>query len=210
MDSLIAASIHDAKNTLNALNTWLAEAEREHPSAALLKARASAQRVSAQLVELLVLYRAGEGTLRLAVDDHHVGDLVRELFAEVIPVPGQPGIETDLAAIDAIGEWALDAYQVKLVLADALRNALRYGRSRVTLRIDTMPAAGLCFEVRDDSEGYPPDILRGEDLGLTGGGTGLGLRFARLVAERHATPAGKRGRVELRNDGGAVFRLILP
>lgn len=210
MDSLVAAAIHDAKNTLNALNTWLAEAEREHPSASLDKARSAVQRVSAQLVELLVLYRAGEGNLRLVIDDHYPGDMVRELLAEVAPLPGQPGIAADLAAADLIDAWAFDDYQVKLVLADALRNALRYGRNRVSLTVGQPAGGGLRFEIRDDSDGYPPEILAGKDHGPTEGGTGLGLRFARLIAERHATPSGQHGRVELENDGGAVFRLILP
>ncbi len=210
MDSVIAAVIHDAKNSLNALNAWLDEAERQAPGEALTLARGAAQRVSAQLVELLVLYRAGEGTLRLTIDDHHVGDMVRELLSEITPAPGQPVPAVDLPAIDAIGEWAFDAYQVKLVLADALRNALRYAQRRVALQVFAVAGNGLCFEVRDDSEGYPPHILAGQDPGPEAGGTGLGLRFARLIAGRHATPSGRQGRVELANDYGAVFRVFLP
>ena len=209
MDPVIAAVIHDAKNTLNALNAWLDEAEREAPSQALQRARASTQRVSAQLVELLVLYRAGEGSLRLVIDDHHVGDLIRELLTEVVPAPGEPAVRVDLEAVDTLGEWAFDAYQVKLVLGDALRNALRYATAAVSLRAmagDT----GICFEVRDDSEGYPPNILSGADPGPEAGGTGLGLRFARVIAARHATQSGRHGRVELANEAGAVFRLYLP
>ncbi|MDO8933849.1 MAG: hypothetical protein Q7U97_15760, partial [Rhodocyclaceae bacterium] len=63
MDTLVAAAIHDAKNALNALNVWLETARREHPSTALEQAQATASRVSAQLVELLTLYRADQGTL---------------------------------------------------------------------------------------------------------------------------------------------------
>ncbi|MBI4984871.1 MAG: hypothetical protein HZC24_05885 [Rhodocyclales bacterium] len=40
--------------------------------------------------------------------------------------------------------------------------------------------------------------------------SGLGLSFARLIAARHATPAGRHGRVELANGEGARFSLILP
>lgn len=210
MDSLVAAAIHDAKNTLNALDTWLGEAGREHPSDSLRLARSAAQRVSSQLVELLVLYRAGEGSLRLAVDDHDPGDMVREILAEILPLPGQPAITADLAAVDTLGPWAYDGYQVKLVLADALRNALRFARTRVVLSLKHQPGDGLLFEVRDDSAGYPEHILNGGDQDSSAGGTGLGLRFARLIAERHMTPAGKHGRVELANEDGAVFRLILP
>jgi hypothetical protein len=49
---------------------------------------------------------------------------------------------------------------------------------------------------------------------MDSGSSGLGLRFARLIAQRHATPDGRHGRIELGNDsdanGGAVFRLFLP
>lgn len=40
--------------------------------------------------------------------------------------------------------------------------------------------------------------------------SGSGLVFARLVAEPHATPGGRHGRIELANDGGAMFALVLP
>jgi hypothetical protein len=76
MDSFVAAAIHDAKNGLNALNVWLEEARRTNPSLALDKAEAISARVSAQLVELLALYRADQGTLRMAVDDHAVDEFL--------------------------------------------------------------------------------------------------------------------------------------
>lgn len=211
MDALVAAAIHDAKNGLTALNTWLAEAQRESPSPAITEARAVATRVGAQLVELLALYRAGEGSLRLAIDDHDLAAFCEEMLDE-LALPLGPGmrIETHLEAAAQIGAWAFDAYQVKLVLLDALRNALRHASSLVSLRIDLTPPEGLRFEISDDGPGYSDDILAGSDTSMDSQSSGLGLRFARLIAQHHATPNGCHGRIELGNRVGAVFALILP
>jgi signal transduction histidine kinase len=214
MDALIAAAIHDAKNGLSALNTWLAEAQREHPSHALTEAQSVATRVSAQMVELLALYRAAEGSLRLAIDDHDLTDFCQDLGAgRVVPPQSALRLETKLAAAADIGAWAFDAYQVNLVLLDALRNAVRFARRVVRLSVEKT-VDGICFTVADDGPGFPAEILDGAETTMDSGSSGLGLRFARLIAQRHATPDGRHGRIELGNDsdanGGAVFRLFLP
>jgi signal transduction histidine kinase len=210
MDALIAAAIHDAKNGLSALTTWLAEAQREHTSHALTEAQSVATRVSAQMVELLALYREAEGSLRLAIDDHDLADFCQDLGAgRVISPQSALRLKTELGAANDIGAWAFDAYQVSLVLLDALRNAARFARSVV--RFDVKKTTdGICFTVADDGPGFPPEILDGAETAMDSGSSGLGLRFARLIAQRHATPDGRHGRIELGNDGGAVFRLVLP
>lgn len=209
MDPLVAAAIHDAKNGLNALGTWLAAAEREHPSAALAEARSIAARVGDELVELLALYRAGEGSLRLAVDDHDLTDFVADLVADLRLPPGAGALQVEAGAAGELGAWAFDAYPVRLLLQDALRNAARHARSRITLSLG-VAGRGICFTVADDGPGFSDAILAGGEAAMQGAGSGLGLRFASLIAQRHATPDGRRGRIELSNDGGAVFRLFLP
>ena len=210
MDSFVAAAIHDAKNALNVLNAWLGEARRDCTSPALAQAQEVAGRVSAQLVELLTLYRAEQGTLRLAVEDHYLDDLLADVMTELAPPPGAVAIDTDFGAAADIGAWALDAYQVKFVLLDALRNALRHAASRVRFAIAAEPGGGIRFSVADDGPGYPAEILAGGTGAMNGSSSGLGLSFAHLVAERHTTPAGACGRVELTNADGANFALILP
>jgi signal transduction histidine kinase len=211
MDTLVAAAIHDAKNGLNALNTWLGEARQQAPSPALDAAMEVSTRISAQLVELLAMYRAGEGTLRLAVEDHHLMDFCAETVAEVMPPAGTSGrIDIALAPDHSPEVWAFDAYQVKLVLQDALRNALRHARTRVTLDAIAETGGGLRFCVSDDGPGFPAHVLAGESGAMDGSSSGLGLRFARLIATHHATPNGRHGRVELSNQDGACFKLFLP
>lgn len=211
MNPLIAGVIHDAKNGLNALNTWLDEARRDSPSPAIDEARAVAARVGAQLVELLAIYRSGEDSLRLAIEDHDLMDFCEEVTSEIVLAPGcEARIESDVAAAAMIGAWAFDAYQVKLVLQEALRNALRHGKGRICFALAAPAGGGLRFSVSDDGPGFPPEVLNGESRSMDSASSGIGLVFARLIAERHATPDGAHGRIELANDNGAVFALILP
>jgi signal transduction histidine kinase len=210
MDALVAVAIHDAKNGLTSLNTWLEEAQREHPSAAITEAQAVATRIGAQLVELLALYRENEGSLRLAIDDHYLSDFCSDLFAELSIPPGSAiELRTETAAADEIGTWAFDAYQVKMVLLDALRNAARHANHWIQFGI-RQTDEGLCFSVSDDGPGFPDELLAGGETTMASGGSGLGLSFAHLIARRHATPNGRQGRIEMHNDNGAVFRLHLP
>lgn len=237
MDSLVAVAIHDAKNSLNALGVWLAQAREEFAtqtggaqSPALHQAEALADRLSSQLVELLALYRAGEGCLRLAIDDHRLDDFLADVMAELSassPVAAHLVIETEFSAAATTDEWAFDAYLLKFVLLDALRNALRHARQRVRFSCALAPGVGLRLIVEDDGAGYPAALLREQaDENSAGGaehaatrmqesGSGLGLSFARLIAARHRAPSPQGERQgRLVNDGleqgGARFSLCLP
>ena len=211
MNPLIAGAIHDAKNGLNLLDTWLQEARRTTPSPAIDEARAVAARIGAQLVQLLALYRAGDNSLRLAIDDHDLTDFCQEVTSETPLPPGcNTRIESDTGAAAVLGAWAFDAYQVKLVLQEALRNAVRHGNNRVRFAVAAQAGGGVRFTVSDDGPGFPQQVLNGEAPEMNSDSSGIGLAFARLIAERHATPIGRRGRIELANDRGAVFALVLP
>jgi signal transduction histidine kinase len=225
MEILLAAAIHDAKNALNALGVWLdkAEAERGGKSPSLTQAKAVAASISGQLVELLALYRAGEGNLRMAVEDQHLGDFLSDLMSELAATSGADGaggisvqsVETDFAEAQEIDAWAFDAYLVKFVLLDGLRNALRHANRKIRFGVTAEPGGGIRFNIADDGDGYPDSILRAEGTSkMTPESSGLGLSFARVIAERHATPGGRHGRLELANDGlgsgGARLSLVLP
>lgn len=241
MDSLVATAIHDAKNSLNTLGVWLTQVRHElaaqapgAASVALEQAESLTTRLAGQLVELLVLYRAGEGSLRMTVEDHQLSEFLADLMAEFAVVQAHAdgiNIETDFSAAERLGSWAFDAYLVKFVLLDALRNALRHAKRNVRFGFVQCRDGGIRFIIEDDGEGYPDALLHEASVDahmaatygstVTGDGTGLGLRFANLIANRHAVPGGqsgteeRRGRLELVNDGfgtaqGARFTLILP
>ncbi|MRR09196.1 sensor histidine kinase [bacterium] len=209
MDHLIAAAIHDAKNSLSSLGVWLDKARSEHDSPALHHATELAARVNAQLVELLALHRAGEGSLRLAVADHHLADFFADLRRE-LPPGSDPRLQIARSdALEKLGEWAFDAYLVKFVLLDARRNALRHAHGKVTLGA-AIDGGFLRIDVEDDGPGFPEPTLQGEQGAMNAHSSGLGLSFARTIADRHTTPDGRHGRIELSNPKGARFRLVLP
>jgi signal transduction histidine kinase len=210
LDPLVAAAIHDAKNALMALDTRLAAAAHRAAGADFSAARADVARIAGQLAELLTLYRAQGGQLRLAIDDHDLADFLADLAAELGPPPEGIALDLDHASAERIGPWAFDAYLVKLALLDALRNGLRHARTRVTLALDTPPEGGIRFMVSDDGPGFPAEMLAGALVPSDGSGTGLGLAFARLIAARHRTPDGRAGRLEFANRPGAVLEIHLP
>lgn len=208
MDDLIAATLHDAKNGLNALMAWLDQARASVPAPALEQAQRQVDRINAQLVELLALYREDRGILRLAIADHDLADFLEDLKSEWL-APPDSGITVQWPASSPVPAWAFDAYQVKLVLFDALRNALRHARQNVEIRIDSPAEGGLCFTVADDGPGFSENNL---GKAMDANGSGLGLSFARIIAEHHRTPGGKTGQIEMKNapQGGAQFSLLLP
>lgn len=210
VDPLVAAAIHDAKNALMALDTQLADAECRPASADFRTMRANTARIAAQLTELLTLYRAQNGVLRLAIDDHDLTDFLDDLRAELGPAPTGIALTIDYGTAASLGAWAFDAYLVKLVLLDALRNALRHARSQITLTLTTPVGGGIGFSIGDDGPGYPADVLAGGAVAAASGGTGLGLAFARLIATRHATPHGRHGSIALCNAPGAQLHMMLP
>lgn len=197
---IAALTIHDVKNRLAQL---AGRAERNGDADTVRSALEAAE----TLTQLLTFYKSENGGLRLDVEAHSPSDLVEELVNEsrgMSPVP----IEQDNGAAPALAFY--DETLVRMVLANAIHNALRYARSRI--RVGIAEQDGYCtFTVRDDGDGYPDSVLA--DLGasatVTRGGTGLGLRLAGRIAEQHEN-AGLRGSIALSNDGGGVFTLRLP
>lgn len=214
LDPLVAAAIHDAKNALQVLDTQLAEAQRRalgnEASADFAQARATTMRIAGQLAELLTLFRAQNGQLRLAIDDHDLGHFLDDVRDELGPLPADIALTIDAGPAATLGIWAFDAYLVKLALLDALRNAQRHARTRIALALSQPAGGGICFSVSDDGPGFPQEIIAGAAPAAGSSGTGLGLNFVRLIAARHVTPGGRQGRVTFENSPGATLRIFLP
>lgn len=197
---LAAITIHDVKNRLAILAnradaTGDAETVRGAMEAALT------------LTRLLAYYKSEKGQLQADIDAHVPSDLLEELVAEA-------SRETDLALLVDAGEastlWFYDEALVRLVLRDALYNAMRHSKSTITLQA-SVRGDYLEFAVLDDGPGFPDELL-GQPLtmqALSRDGTGLGMYLANHVARLHDSD-GREGGVELRNEGGAVFCLRLP
>lgn len=197
---IAAIVIHDVKNRLAHV---AARAEASGDAETLRGVLESA----AALSRLLAVYKADKGGLGADVDARVPADLIGELQAEI----GRQTtltVEADLAAAPALAFY--DEALVRMVLLDALYNALRHARRTVRLRA-LADGDWLVFAVEDDGPGYPPGLLADPQgmAAVSVGGTGVGLHLAGKIAALHRNGT-QEGRIELANAGGAVFRLLLP
>jgi signal transduction histidine kinase len=197
---IAALTIHDVKNQLAQL---AGHAERNGDNATVRIAMEAAD----TLTQLLTFYKSENGILRFDIEAHSPSDLIDELANEMRGI-GTHRIDQDLAAAPTLAFY--DAALVRMVLANALHNALRYAKSRIVLTVSER-GPHVEFSVRDDGPGYPASVLadQGETAAVSRGGTGLGLRLARRIAALHEN-GGVRGEILLANDSGGVFTLRLP
>lgn len=155
--------------------------------------------------DVLVYLRSGhEGEPRRAL---HVPSLVRTLVDEA----AEGGVAVAVRRMDdAVVEGRPVA--LKRAVRNLLANAARHGRDPwVEVEAD---CANVAIRVGDSGPGIPPQDLplvmepffRGDRARAAGGGSGLGLPTARLIAEAHG------GRLDITSapGGGAVATLSLP
>lgn len=197
---IAALTIHDVKNRLAQL---AGKAERKGDHETVRIALEAAQ----TLTQLLAFYKSENGILRLDVEAHCPADLIDELARETHDMAAI-AIEVDCSAAPTLAFY--DETLVRMVLVNALHNALRHALRQI--RLSAAERDGhVVFQVRDDGAGYAEDILAdaGASAAITQDGTGLGLRLAQRIAELHQN-AGTSGSIGLANEQGAVFELRLP
>ncbi len=197
---IAALTIHDVKNRLAHL---AGRAEARGDSDTLR----SALEASEALTHLLVFYKSETGILNLAVDGHSPADLVADLALESRE---HQTIRLDVDCSEAPTLGFYDEVLVRMVLSNALHNALRFARQRVLISV-AGAGENIEFSVRDDGAGYPESVLadQGSSASITRDGTGLGLRLAKRIARMHEN-GGRHGDTRLFNLDGAVFQLTLP
>ncbi len=210
---LYAALMHELKNNLGLLTMTLdaipASGVPQHDDS-LDSARLLCQGSVERLQQALLVYKSASGALHPMVDAYSVGELLQELRDAALSLArGRLGVEALIGAgVPVLGFF--DRSLVAMALTNALHNSLAHARSAIRIEADLVDGC-LAFTVRDDSPGYPAHILAGGtgEGAFSRSGTGLGLRFARIIAQAHEN-GGRFGELRLFNENGAVFRLLLP
>ena len=208
-----AALIHELKNNLGLLAMTIEripvqnEAVHDEP---LDAARLLCQGVIGRLQQALFIYKVDHQQMHPAINAYSPHDLVQGISDQAVALSrGHLRIEVEIQPeVPAI--WFLDRDLIEMALINAIHNSLAYAHS--TIRIEaTMLDGCLALMVRDDSEGYPEHVLNSvaTNTPYRSTGTGLGLQFARLIAQSHDNQ-GRTGELRLHNDQGAVFCLVLP
>ena len=210
---LYAALLHEMKNHLVLMSITLervphcGSADHDQP---LDEVRLLCQKASERLMQALFIYKNDQGGPMLnAVDAYSTEDFVEEMAVQARSLRTHLRVEAEVAP-DVPPIWFFDRNMLEMALLNALHNSIAYARE--SMRISARVEDGmLCIAIKDDSEGYPPHILEAQalDKPLLSNGTGLGLRFASLIAKAHVNH-GRQGRLVLRNDNGAVFEIQVP
>jgi len=106
-----------------------------------------------------------------------------------------------------------DADRLEQALQNLAANALRHTPDGGTITLTSAPLPnGTLLTVRDTGTGIPPEHVRlifdrfykADAARRAAGGSGLGLSIVKAIVERHG------GSISVRNDGGAVFEIVLP
>jgi signal transduction histidine kinase len=219
--SVIAVAIHDMKNSLSLLMQSIELLETQIPSdntrakEGINSVHYEANRMNTTLVQVLSLYRCGIDALPVNIDECFLIDLIEEVVESNRAYINQKKL---VVGIDVNQDlyWYLDRELIYLLVNDVIINAIRYGGNHIHISAAQVNGE-LHIKVIDDGSGYPQNMLEMASVKLNNfclseGRTGLGLYFARLIAQTHKNN-GLTGSISLSNDvqtGGSVFELRLP
>jgi signal transduction histidine kinase len=201
----VADAAHELRTPLTALRLQLQLAERARDPAEREKAHAMLREGiarAAHLVEqLLTLARADPEATRVGLAPIDLLELAQSAAKAHEASAAESAVGIALELRDAPLVVAGDRAALRALLDNLLDNAIRYGRSAVTLRAYRDGEDGV-LEVEDAGPGIPAAerervfdrFYRGE--GAAEGGSGLGLAIVKRLAERHG------GRAELLEGSG--------
>ena len=219
--TILATSIHDMKNSLAMVLQSIEDLDladnltaQQHKSVSNLHYQTS--RINSTLMQLLALYRDEKKQLPVFIEENSIDELLTDilernrLYLNSHHIKVVVKVEKELR-----GYYDIDL--ISYLLGDIFINALRHAKSVVTISAD-YEAPFLIFKIEDDGEGYPHYMLNvnnAEELSTFNankGRSGLGLLFAKKIAEAHQLNQLK-GNISLANkpdNSGSIFTLQLP
>lgn len=169
-----------------------------------------ADRVTRLITELLDVSRIESGRLEVRRQVVDLPARARRVIDGRIAA-GESAERFDLRGGGELPELWLDQDKIDQVLANLVENAVRHGRGKVTIDIESV-GWGVAVSVRDQGEGISPELAprvfrqfwRGNSRRR--GGTGLGLFIVKGLIEAHG------GTITVRRapEGGADFRFTVP
>lgn len=216
--TLLASTVHDIKNslgTLQALIQQLSQQPQFSQNPELHQLEFEASRINHSLMQLLVMYKIGNRSFCLDIDEYPAIELIKDALAQQARQTQLNRISIDIACADDLLCYA-DYQHIGNALGTILNNAQRYSRQQILISAERQDDY-IVFAIEDDGRGYPPAMLNADldnpqALDWISGNTGLGLYFVATIARLHKSKT-KQGHVLIDNQsrlGGARFRLLLP
>lgn len=223
MATVLASTVHDAKNSLGLISDQLegvmSELKDTNPEHArqLKRILIESGRINSALTHMLGVYKVDNQLLHPALDEVLVMEVLEDAASRYAGSLKQQNIKVDIQCEDEDLVWVMDEALVNSVLTNIMTNAIRYTRDWIGLAAFEENGQ-LCLCIDDNGDGYPETLLNclapDASLRVKTSSTGLGVYFAHRIAELHVdTAQGRHGRIELLNkqDGsGGRFALWLP
>ncbi|CAM2801481.1 sensor histidine kinase [Moritella viscosa] len=220
---ILTSAVHDMKNSLCLLlqsiesmsaDIKASQDDRKH-GAKLADLHYEVLRLNSSLIQVLSLYRDEKDQLPLNIAECFIADYFNEFCIKNQMYSDSNNIEISIN-IDIDLAWYCDHNLINYLLSDVFINALRYSKGKILVTANIVNKK-LVIEIADNGDGYPDSMLQAQhsamgELSCKQGRTGLGLYFARLIANAHIIK-GEVGHIELKNGGslgGGIFTLTLP
>jgi signal transduction histidine kinase len=225
----LASSIHDMKNSLSMLNHSLnqildtPEVDKNclvsYQTPSLKKhvgiVRYESTRVNNTLIQLLALYKLEKQELLFNPNYYNLYDFVEEQRLSIFLLLDIKSVQCNIQ-IDHSLMVFFDASLLSIVIENILTNTIRYSIKAITISAK-VKNKGFSLYINDDGSGYPLSILEQINthkthIDMLTGSTGLGLHFARRIAEMHLNQS-KKGHIHIRNGGnlkGGLFEIYIP
>ena len=214
--AFIADASHELRTPLALLKAELELALRRPRSPAeleraLASAAAETDRLARLADDLLVLARSDRGSLPLRREPVPARDVV-ERVAERFARQAEGSDRTiDVEVPDGL-RLSADAVRLEQAVGNLVANALRHGRG--SIRVSALERNGRVeLHVVDEGPGFPREFLPRAferfgraDEARSGGGAGLGLAIADVIAKAH----GGSAHAANRDGGGADVWLSIP
>jgi len=211
---ILASSIHESKNAVGSLMYQLQtlKSELEVPLEQVEKINnieEGLKQLNDEWVEYLYLFKLASDGYDLQTETLQVN----EFLDDQVFVLSQSATAKNLILNYQCDESLLANFDERLltsVISTAVYNALRFAKSKITLRAE-LRNEFLVFLIDDDGPGFS-DTENEEEHDFLQNNTGLGLYFTELSAQAH-TNKGKQGYIEKSASiilNGACLSIYIP
>ena len=188
---MASSIIHDFKNPMATILMACQLIERKAPEDGVGRLTASVDKAVRQMIGMTQeLLEFSRGAPELHPKPTPVDALLQDLDEQILARLPERGVQVE-REVRYHGPVTVDAPRFLRCLVNLVRNAQEAMPRGGTLRLGVWPATGgwLAWEVADNGEGMPPDVLARifEPFVTHGkaGGTGLGTTIAKGIAEAH-------------------------
>lgn len=207
-EHLVGAVVHDLKNQLQALIDYEQEAmakipERYHQHLdPILQYTNQIKNNTLQMVTLFRLEQKQSFNLDDAWPHDTVADAIRSASMQFPALQFSNQIDEDCQGF-------YNEQLLQLALVTLITNSAQAGATHITL--SASEGSELVITVEDNGHGFDERVLNREIDTTKAEGSGLGLFFVQLIAERHKINE-RVGSVHYRNrkEGGALVSIHLP